>query len=248
MCSKKEMTSEFFLSVVVPVYNEKARLHNLNTIIDYFKNQNFSSEIIVVNDGSIDNTLELLKKINKHKEINIISYPKNRGKGFALKTGMLAANGKYRLFTDIDLSTPIEEFKLFYPLLKKTDIIIATRKTVGATLLKRQPFLREMLGKCFTLISRKFLGVEVSDFTCGFKCFSDKSAQSIFSKLTVERWGFDSECMFLAKKYKFKVAEVPTRWQNDPSTKVKFPQDIFRSIRDLVNIRTNDVLGKYPVR
>jgi hypothetical protein len=149
---------------------------------------------------------------------------------------MLASKGKYKFFTDIDLSTPIEEFNNFIPHLKQCDVIIATRKIKKSVLVKRQSIIRESLGKGFTLLSRIILRISSSDFTCGFKCFSEKAANIIFGKQKIERWGFDSEILYLAKKNKLKVKEVAVSWTNDARTKVKFPQDIIVSFSELIKI------------
>jgi dolichyl-phosphate beta-glucosyltransferase len=233
------------LSVIVPVYNETRRLYHLDQIFDFFKKEKEEIEIIIVNDGSTDKTLSELKKYQKKNRLEIVSYSRNRGKGFAIKTGMLAAGGQYRLFMDLDLSTPLDQWSKFQPHLKEADILIGSRKTKGAELLARQPWWRETLGKGFTLLSQLALNVWASDFTCGFKCFSEKAAIKIFSQATIERWGFDSEVLFLAKKYRLSVKEIPVAWKNDMQTKVKFPQDLVRSLSDLLAIRTREILGKY---
>lgn len=229
-----------FLSIIIPLYNEVTRLKNLIKVYDFFESNNINYEIILVNDGSNDKTLSYLKKFPKKYKYRLVSYKVNMGKGYAIKEGMLAANGKFRLFTDIDLSTPIEEFNKFIPYLNKYDLIIGSRKTKGSTLKKRQPLIRESLGKVFTLVSQTILNLETSDFTCGFKCFSQKAAIEIFNKQTVNRWGFDSEILFLAKKLRFKTKEVPVTWFDDPRSKVKFPQAIISSIADLIKIRLNN--------
>lgn len=231
------ITNKPFLSVIIPLYNEQKRLNKLIKLYKYLKKQNFTYEVILVNDGSKDNTLKRTDNLSKDFKFNLITYKENRGKGFAIRTGMLAAQGQNLLFTDIDLSTPIEEFNKFLPLLKKQRIIIGSRKTKGSVLQKRQGIMRESLGKGFTLLSQVILGLQISDFTCGFKCFSKKAAKEIFSKQRIERWGFDSEILFLAKKLGYEITEIPVRWSNDPGTKVKFPGDIFRSLVDLYRIR-----------
>lgn len=226
-----------YLSVIIPVYNETGRLKNIWTIFNYLSSQKFFSELIIVDDGSTDNTLQKLKKKSKQIPMKIISYYPNRGKGFAIKQGVLKASGRYILFTDIDLSTPVEEFEKFKKYLPKNDVLLATRKHTGAILLRRQSFLRESLGKGFTLLSQLVLRVSISDFTCGFKCFSKIAAKQIFKKQRIDRWGFDAEVLFLAKKLGFKIKEVPVTWSNDPKTRVKFPQDIINSLIDLYKIR-----------
>jgi dolichyl-phosphate beta-glucosyltransferase len=240
--------SSIFLSVIIPAFNEASRINLpsvINSITDYLKSQKFPTELIVVNDGSTDATLKQLKEGQKKHRLKIISYSQNRGKGFAVKTGVLAAKGKYRLFLDMDLSVPIEELKKNLPYLKKNEVIIGSRKTKGSRLIVRQSKVRETLGKGFSFLSQLILGVKVRDFTCGFKCFSQNAAEKIFQKSLVNGWGFDSETLFLAKKFGFSIKEVPVIWKNDPKTRVKFPRDIFRSFFELVKIRLNDLAGLY---
>lgn len=234
-----------FLSIIVPIYNETKRLNNLSTIHNFLKQQKFNSEIIVVNDGSIDQTLQKIKILSKKLGFKIVSYSTNRGKGFAIKLGMIQSKGQYRLFTDLDLSTPLEELSKFYPYFKKYDILIGSRKLKGSKLINRQPIIREYLGKGFTLLSRIILGVNVSDFTCGFKCFSKQAAEEIFTRQKINRWGFDSEILFIAKVKCFKIKEIPVKWSNDEKTKVKFPDDLIRSFYELLQIRYNHFKNFY---
>jgi dolichyl-phosphate beta-glucosyltransferase len=232
------------ISVIVPVYNESQRIHHLEQIIKYLKTLPQKTELIVVDDGSKDDTLKKLRSMNSGNNFRILTYKKNAGKGYAIKTGMLAAKGDYCLFLDVDLSTPISEMGKFIPVLGKADIVIGTRKSKGANVVTPQPIIRKWMGRGFTLLSQIMLNVWVSDFTCGFKFFSKEAAKKIFSNVKVFRWGFDSEVLFLAKKYGFSVKEVPVTWVNDLSTKVKFPRDIIVSFRELLTIRNNDMIKK----
>ena len=235
-----------FWSIIVPAYNETKRVHNLDKILRYLSEQKESWELIVVNDGSQDDTYKKLKLFKRKSNFKLISYATNRGKGFAVKTGMLAASGKFRLFCDIDLSTPIEELRKFKTYLAEADVVIGTRKLKGAKVILHQSFLREYLGKGFTLLSQLILNTWVSDFTCGFKCFSKAASERIFNKTRIFRWGFDSEVLFLAKKYGLKVKEVPVIWKNDPQTRVRFPRDLINSFAELALIRYYDwVKGFY---
>lgn len=238
-------TAKKRLSIVVPVYNEATRLHHLEEIHTFFSKLKLPFELIVVNDGSTDNTLALLKKYQRSIPLRILSLKKNAGKGAALKRGMLAARAPYRLFMDIDLSTPLTEFHKFKPLLKKYDVLIGSRKTKGARVHQRQPFLREFFGKGFTALSQFILGTHLTDFTCGFKIFSAKAAQRIFSDLTIRRWGFDSESLFLARLHHFSIKEIPVSWHNDPKSRVNLFKDIPRSLHDLLTIRYNHLKGLY---
>ncbi len=234
-----------FLSIIVPVFNEKDRVHKIKEIIDFKKNQSFSTEIIIFNDGSYDTTEDMLKKLNKENEFTLLSYGKNRGKGHAIKIGMLASKGDFRLFTDIDLSSPLTELYKLLPYIKEYDVIIGSRKAKSSKITVRQPKLRELMGKGYTRLSQLVLQSSVADFTCGFKCFSSKAANTIFSYAQINGWGFDSEILFLAQKKGFRVKEVAIAWKNDPGTKVRFPQDIIHSLTELMTIRINEIRGKY---
>ncbi len=233
------------LSIVIPVFNEERRLGSLDKVLAFFRQFSFPWELIIVDDGSVDSTLAILDLWKKWEEVRILTYQPNRGKGYAIKQGMLQARGKYRLFMDIDLSTPLEEFYLFQPFLGQYDVLIGTRKRGRGQIIKPQPWLRESLGRGFTWLTRTILRVEVSDFTCGFKIFSDSAAQFIFPRLRIERWGFDAEVLYLAKKFGFSVHEIGVRWRNDPLTKVNLKKDIWRSFKDLIQIRINDWRGLY---
>lgn len=239
------MSKKPYISVVVPVYNEERRIKNLTYIVSYLKKQKYSWEIVLVNDGSKDKTQDKLNQLKRKRNFTIISYNENQGKGFAVKTGMLSAKGKYRVFTDIDLSTPITEFDKLLPYLNKYDIVIGSRKMKESNVITRQPFIRELLGRMFTLLSQKVLQVDVSDFTCGFKCFSSKAVNKTFSKQTINGWGFDSEILHIGKITKHSIKEIPVIWRNDPRTKVKFPGAVISSFIELIKIRINSAKGLY---
>jgi len=238
------MTKDIFLSVIIPVFNETTRIYLLNEILSYFSSQKYSFEIIIVDDGSTDDTLEKLKLYQDQKHLKVISYPKNQGKGYAIKTGMLKADGEFRLFTDVDLSTPISEIEKFLPWFNQFDAVIGTRRSKESKVIVHQSKIREFLGQGFTIMSRTILNTYVSDFTCGFKCFSAKAAEKIFKNLTINRWGFDAEVIFLAKKFGFNIKEIPVIWKNDAETKVKFPQDLINSFSELIIIIINDKIKK----
>lgn len=237
------MAQQPFWSIIVPAYNEVSRLHHLNSIIEYLKKLPESYELIIVDDGSKDETKTKLLQLAKSSKLQVISYPQNRGKGYAIQQGMLAANGEYCLFLDIDLSTPIDQIEKFRPLLSPKAVLVGTRKSKGAVVNVHQPWLRETLGKGFTLLSQISLWIWISDFTCGFKCFPKAAAKKIFSASKIYRWGFDSEIIYLAKKYKYDLREVPVVWTNDAATRVKFPQDLIISLVELFKIRYNDLVS-----
>ena len=226
--------------MIVPCYNEAKRINNLVEIVQHLRGLDKTWELIVVNDGSRNDTLTKLRVLNKKFPFRLITYKTNRGKGYAVKTGMLKAVGKYRLFLDVDLSTPIAQMEKLNESIIRYDVVIGTRKLKGAKVLVHQPLIREKLGVAFTFLSQLVLNTNISDFTCGFKSFSGEASERIFQKTRIYRWGFDSEVLFLAKKYGFSIKEVPVVWKNDDRTKVRFPNDIFNSFRELLAIRYFD--------
>lgn len=238
-------TKKITISLIVPVFNEEKRIHNLKAIDEYAERNKQIKEIIIVNDGSTDETMKIIKGSKYKGKTSIVSYRKNQGKGYAIKKGILSARGTHVIFIDIDLSTPLTMIEKAIKQFGSYDIVIGTRKNKSAHLKKRQPLLREWMGKGFTFLSQTLLNVSVTDFTCGFKCFTTKSAQQIFAKQLIKRWSFDAEALFLAKKYGYTIGELPVTWKNDPYTKVRFPQDIFISLVELFSIIRNNRQGKY---
>jgi len=228
-------------SFVIPVYNEEREvIESLDIVWGFLSKQNFTFELIIVDDGSTDRTLALIREFSaRDGRIIVRELPANQGKGEAVKQGMLAAHGDYRFFFDIDLSVPLETINVFATIIgkQKPEVIIGTRKTRGATIVKKQPFYREWLGKGFTRLTNGILGTSFSDITCGFKCFSSAAAMRIFASQRTKRWSFDSEILFLTKRFGYRFVEVPVTWRNDPDTRVRLLKDVIRSFKELVDIR-----------
>lgn len=227
------------ISIIIPVYNEEKRVYKaVNALNKYLPRQKFKSEVLFVNDGSTDKTLPKVRKSKCNFIYKIISYKTNQGKGYAIRKGVLEAKGDYILFMDADMSTPIESLDDFLPhIYKKIPVIIGTRHTKRAEVLVRQNMMRENMGKAYTLLANLILGSGVSDFTCGFKCFSKSSAKNIFTNLKIKRWSFDAEVIFLAYRLQFRIKEVPVVWMNDSNSKVNLWRDIIGSFFDLIKIR-----------
>lgn len=223
------------LSIIIPVFNEAERIKAGLKIIQDWHKKYPGWEFILVNDGSTDNTGEIIKKL---KFIKLINYQNNQGKGYALKQGVLKANQPLTLLCDIDFSTPLTELPKLAIAIKEADLAIGSRKTLGAKIIKHQPWWREWLGKQFTNLSKLWLGLKVSDVTCGFKLIKTPAAKKLFKQQKIKRWSYDAEILFLAKKMKLRVVDVPVVWENDEQTKVSIFKDIWQSIIDLIRIRT----------
>ncbi len=235
------------LSLVVPCYDETHRLGpSIERILAWVRAQDFESEIVIVDDGSRDGTAEFAEQHLADARHVVLRHARNRGKGAALRTGMLAAVGRHVLFSDADLSTPIEEASKFLAAhAAGAPIVIGSRKTKGAAVTKRQNPLRENMGRVYTWLSNVLICPGVSDFTCGFKSFVRQAAQDVFSRVREEGWAYDSEVLYLARRLGYPVTEVPVAWANDPSTRVRLLRDAFGSAAGLARIRGRALRGVY---
>jgi glycosyltransferase involved in cell wall biosynthesis len=235
-------------SIVIPAYNEGARLGaTLEKVLAYVHSQGWDAEIIVVNDGSRDNTADIVRSFAaKDPALRLIENPGNRGKGYSVRHGMLNTRGRIVLFTDADLSSPIEEApKLFHALEQGADIAIGSRWLRAGTQTQRQPLHRQLFGRIFNLFLRFTLGLHFKDTQCGFKAFKQPAVQAIFPRQKIERWGFDPEILFLARKLKFKVQEVPVAWAHRDGTSINPLLDGSRMVMEMLHVRWNNLTGKY---
>ena len=237
------------ISIVVPCFNEAERLdETLANAFRYLKNLGFSYEFIFVNDGSTDDTVERIHELCKDfsGKYRIISLPTNGGKGKAIHTGILETTGDPVFFIDADFSTPIDEA---VPALKAFDqgasVVIASRRHPKSRLVVSQGRLRLFLGKGFTWITNIWLGLSVSDVTCGFKGFRKDVSRDLFEKQRQFDWSFDAEILFLATKRGLKIQEIPVVWTNRSGTKVNIVKDTLRSLVGLIEIRLNYLRGVY---
>ncbi len=242
------------ISFVVPVYNEEKRLIKCivalrNAVIP---EPLILEKIIFVDDGSVDATYDLLYKFSSQvekdtgAEVEIVSYGQNRGKGYAIKTGMSQSESDYTLFFDVDMATPLVELEKFVPLMEQNKpVIIGTRKNGESTVVNHQPRSRELLGRAFTLLSQTILNTWVTDFTCGFKAFSREARVDIFTRSMIDRWGYDSEIIFLARKLGYNIVERAVVWSDDSNTRVKLSKAVFTSLSELIRIRSYELGGKY---
>jgi len=238
------------IDLIIPVYNEQKRLKLTFQALNSFVSPRGIriNKVIFINDGSTDNTLQKLKNAHLKFSKKILTYSHNQGKGAAIKLGFLNATADYALFLDADMSTPLTELTKFLPFIRQNiPIIIGTRKNGHSTVTVHQPWVREHLGKVFTFLSQLILNTWVTDFTCGFKAFSRPAYTTIAPFMTINRWGFDSEIIFLGKIFNFPIQEKSLTWADNPTTKVNLAKDIYRSFSELLQIRFNHFLGKYQL-
>lgn len=230
------------LSIIIPVYNEEKRIEKtLQELFDYQKKNDIEAEILIVDDGSTDKTISILRKYQK--KLKIIPVVPNRGKGFAIRMGMLAAEGEKILFMDADLATPLEEIKNIIKESESFDIVIGSRRLAGSKAKRSLP--RSVISKTFNLILKKLVPLSCRDSQCGFKIFSQTSAQDIFDRAKIDRWAFDIEVLYLAKNLGYKVKEMPVLWEEKAGSKVKILRDTFLMLRDLLKIRYFSLSDSY---
>lgn len=237
------------LSIIIPAYNEEKRLPKTLAEIDaYLSRQTFDYEILVVDNGSRDKTAEVVRGLeNQIKGLKLIPGSSGRGKGFAVKLGMLSAKGDYRVFADADNSTSIDQIEKMWPEFENGyDIVIGSRDIKGAVLDPPQPFLRNfILGEGFKLFRKLAIGLwSVQDTQCGFKGFTARSTVAIFPKSVIAHFAFDPEILIVGKKMGYRIKEIPIYWKNDPDSKVKF-QSVLKMAIDILKIKLNLLRGLY---
>jgi len=236
------------ISFVIPAYNESNRIRpTLDEMLRYSRERNLDVEIIVVNDGSADDTAEIIREYAKfHPQVRLVENPGNHGKGYSVRNGMLHAHGDICLFTDADLSSPITEAQhLFDAIAAGADIAIGSRWLRAELQTERQPLYRQLLGRIFNLVLRIVLGLNFADTQCGFKIFRREAVQKIFPLQRIERWGFDPEILFLARKLGFTVKEVPVVWAHSEGTRLHPFRDGLRMFVEVLHIRWNSIKGAY---
>ncbi len=236
-----------YLSIIVPAYNEAERLPK--TLLDMDKRLEpapYSYEIVVVSDGSKDNTAEVVEKMKKLvRNLKLIDNTENKGKGGVVRQGMLLASGTIRLFTDADNSTSIDQFDRMIPLFKEGyEVVIGSRAVKGAELDPPEPWWRQLVGKALNLLVQLLLLPGIWDTQCGFKAFTADAAVKVFEESRLPGWGFDFETLALAKTMGYRIAQVPVRWVNDAKSHVKFSGGV-QFLRDLARVRWWLWTGKY---
>ena len=242
------MTQYLKYSIVIPAYNESARiLATLRSVVLCVRAQGWSAEIIVVNDGSRDSTAEVVRDFAADApEVRLLQNPSNRGKGYSVRSGLLQALGEVVMFTDADLSAPIEEAeRLFAAIAAGADIAIGSRWLEKGRQTHRQPLYRQFFGRCFNAVTRAVMGLRFADTQCGFKAFTRAAAQTVFQLQTIERWGFDPEILFIGLKRGYRIVEVPVSWAHDERTRMSYLKDGIKMLEEIAIIRWNALRGRY---
>lgn len=236
------------LSIVIPAYNESARIEStLERVLWCVEKRGWDAEVLVIDDGSSDETAEIVQRwMQKYERLHLVKNPGNRGKGYSVRNGLLQSAGDIVMFTDADLSSPMEEGeRLFAAIEAGADVAIGSRWLDRQKQTIHQPLYRRFFGRCFNRVTRLFIGLPFKDTQCGFKAFKRDAAQTIFRLQTIERWGFDPEILFIARKLKYKIAEVPVTWGHDERSRMSYLKDGMKMLEEMGQIRVNSLLGRY---
>lgn len=235
-------------SIVIPAYNEEARIGaTLDAVVRCVEAKGWNAEVIVVDDGSTDHTAAIVQEFAaKHSYLRLLPNGKNQGKGYSVRNGMLHAAGDIVLFTDADLSSPIEEAdRLFTAIRQGADVAIGSRWLERTRQTVRQPLYRRFFGRCFNLVTRMIMRLPFADTQCGFKAFTRSAAQAVFQLQQIRRWGFDPEILFIALKRGYKVREVPVTWGHDERSRISYLRDGLQMLTELLYVRWNAITGVY---
>ena len=237
------------LSIVVPAYNEQTRLPaTIRRILEYLSvSEWLFHELVIVVDGSTDGTVEVASEFARdNPNVRVLRNPGNRGKGYSVRHGMMEARGEWRLFTDADLSSPIEEIEKLWAAMERdgSEVAIGSRALDRSLIGVHQPGMRESAGRIFNAVMRAVVGLSIADTQCGFKLFQGSASREIFSRQKLERFGFDVEILFIAKKCGYRISEVPVRWNHVDGSKVGMMTGL-HAFTELAAVRWNDLTGKY---
>jgi dolichyl-phosphate beta-glucosyltransferase len=225
------------LSIVVPAFDEAERLGpSLRRVLDYLARRGEGAEVLVVDDGSRDGTAAVARGFAA-EGVRLLSHPGNRGKGAAVRTGLAASRGRRVLITDADLSTPIDDLELLEPHLAEAELVLGSRGVAASRISERQPFYREWMGRTFNLLVRSAGVRGIRDTQCGFKLLDGEVARRLAAELTVDRFAYDVELVFVARRHGYRVVEVGVRWADSPASRVHPVWDSLSMMRDLARIR-----------
>jgi glycosyltransferase involved in cell wall biosynthesis len=235
-------------SIILPAFNESSRIGpSLEKALAFVRQQHWNCEIIVVNDGSRDDTAQIVKSFMPHApELRLLENPGNHGKGYSVRNGILNARGDILLFSDTDFSSPIQEsIKLIGAIEQGADVAFGSRWLLAETQTRRQSLLRQFVGRAYNLLLRLVLGLPYKDTQCGFKACTRRAAEIIFTRQQIEGWGFDPELLFIARKFGLKMTEVAVEWANDDRSKVNPVVDGVKMFCELLTIRLYSMTGRY---
>ncbi len=236
------------LSIVIPAFNESARIEaTLDRVMTCVAERSWDAEVLVVDDGSTDTTPAIVERwMASHPRLHLVQNPGNRGKGYSVRNGLLQAAGDIVMFTDADLSAPMEEAeRLIRAIDEGADVAIGSRWLDRTRQTIHQPLYRRFFGRCFNWVTRTVMGLPFKDTQCGFKAFRREAAQVIFRLQTIERWGFDPEILFIARKLKYVIREVPVTWGHDERSRMSYLKDGMKMLEEMAMIRGNSVAGRY---
>jgi len=231
-----------FVSIIIPAYNEVHRLEaSIRALREYLAAARWSHETLIVVERSSDGTLDLARRITEgDPAITVVGHDMQRGKGYAVRAGMLRARGEIAFFMDADLSTPLSEMDAFlarFAIAPEVDVLIGNRRHAGSEILKRQSFIRMKMGQTFNTLLRAFGGIRFADTQCGFKAFRRRACEAIFSRQTIDGFAFDVEVLLIAERLGFKVEDLPVRWSNAEGSKVRLVRDSVRMLADAIRVR-----------
>lgn len=243
-----QIMAELQYSIVIPAYNEQARIGvTLDGVLACIAQRNWQAEVLVVNDGSRDRTAQIVREYAAvHPAVRLIENPRNHGKGYSVRNGILQAHAPIVMFTDADLSSPMEEAeRLFAAIAEGVDVAIGSRWLERSRQTLQQPLYRRFFGRCFNRFTRLIMGLPFADTQCGFKAFRREAAQEIFVRQRIERWGFDPEILFIALRRGYRVREVPVTWGHDERSRISYLRDGLQMIQEILRIRWNAFTGLY---
>lgn len=235
-------------SIVIPAFNEQARIGaTLERVMECIETRHWEAEVLVVNDGSRDRTAAIVSAAaQRYPNLRLIENPGNRGKGYSVRNGMLQARGAIAMFTDADLSAPIEEAELLFAAIANgADVAIGSRWLDRSRQTLRQPIYRRFFGRCFNWLTRLIMHLPLADTQCGFKAFRKDVARTIFALQRIERWGFDPEILYIALRLGMRVKEVPVTWGHDDRSRISYLKDGLKMLEDLLKVRIYSLAGYY---
>ncbi len=246
--SRAAIMEQIRYSIVIPAFNEQARIGDtLDRVMECAHDRGWPAEVLVVNDGSRDRTAAIvLEAARRYPNLRLIENPGNRGKGYSVRHGILQSRGAVVMFTDADLSAPIEQAaRLFAAVADGADVAIGSRWLDRSRQTLEQPMYRRFFGRCFNWLTRLVMNLPFADTQCGFKAFRREAARTIFLRQSIERWGFDPEILYIALRLGLRVKEVPVTWGHDDRSRISYLKDGLRMMQDLVRVRFNSLVGCY---